>query len=296
MDFSIRASAMNKGVEQRFPQLEVVRHLRKDSAATVAGLVVAGIALAAVLAPILAPYPYDTQDLSQTLAHPTSNHLLGTDQYGRDLLSRLIFGARVSMTVAISAVVLETVLGIAIGAFSAYYRGWVDMVFMRIADVLFAFPHLLFAVLLAGILGPGLVNVVIALSLVGWPAMARTVRGEILWIKEREFVDAARALGADDRRIILRHLIPNTVHLVVVRTTLGVGVVIMAEATLSFLGVGVPSPMPSWGLMISESFKYLRSYPELTLFPGIALSVTVLAFNFFGEGLADAMDPHRRAR
>ena len=194
----------------------------------------------------------------------------------------------------IVTVLAEVVLGGVLGGIAGYAGGRLDEWLMRLTDMMLAFPALLLALLLAAILGPGTGTVVAALALAGWPAMARTVRGEILSLKEREFVVAARAQGASAARVLLRHLLQNTVHLIVVRATLDVGPIILTEATLSFLGLGVQRPMPSWGVLIADSFQYLQSAPALAVIPCVTLSVTILALNFVGEGLAEAMDPSMR--
>jgi peptide/nickel transport system permease protein len=224
----------------------------------------------------------------------STTNFLGTDNFGRDLFSRLLHAVRVSYAIGFAAVGVEVVVGCLIGAVAAYRGGWLDSLMMRTADILFAFPPLLLAILLTGILGPSIPNIVLAIGISSWPAMARTVRAEVLILRQREFVEAARALGASDGRLILRHLLPNTLHIVAVRATLGIGVAIMAEATLSFLGLGIQSPMPSLGSMISEGYKYLRSQPYLLIEPAAVLSLLVVAFNFAGEGLADSLDPARR--
>jgi ABC-type dipeptide/oligopeptide/nickel transport system permease subunit len=193
--------------------------------------------------------------------------------------------------VGVVTVLAEVLLGGLLGGIAGYAGGALDEWLMRLTDMMLAFPALLLALLLAAILGPGAITVIVALTLAGWPAMARTVRGEVLSLKEREFVVAARAQGAGAARVLLRHLLRNTVHLIVVRATLDIGPVILTEATLSFLGLGVQRPMPSWGVLIADSFQYLQSAPALAVVPCIALSVTILALNFVGEGAAEAMDP-----
>jgi ABC-type dipeptide/oligopeptide/nickel transport system permease subunit len=266
----------------------------RDRAALLAALVLAVVVGGALALPEVLPYHYDQQNLDRTFQGPSARHLLGTDQYGRDLLTRLAYGGRISLAVGLGTVAAAVVVGTALGGLAGYLGGAVDEWIMRATDVLFAFPALLLALLLAAILGPGASCVVVALTLAVWPAMARTVRGEILSLKEREFVLAARAQGAPTRRVLTRHLLLNVVHLVVVRATLDIGPVILTEATLSFLGVGVQRPIPSWGVLIADSFQSLQSFPYLTIVPCLALSVTILALNFLGEGLAEALDPRFR--
>jgi ABC-type dipeptide/oligopeptide/nickel transport system permease subunit len=256
-----------------------------------AALVLALIVGASLVLPEVLPYRYDQQSLDHTFERPTGGHWLGTDQYGRDLLVRLAQGGRISLFVGMVTVLAEVLLGGFLGGIAGYAGGRLDEWLMRLTDMMLAFPALLLALLLAAILGPGTGTVVAALALAGWPAMARTVRGEILSLKEREFVVAARAQGASAVRVLLRHLLQNTVHLIVVRATLDIGPIILTEATLSFLGLGVQRPMPSWGVLIADSFQYLQSAPALAVIPCVTLSVTILALNFVGEGAAEAMDP-----
>ena len=240
------------------------------------------------------PYRYDQQSLDHTFEGPTARHWLGTDQYGRDLLTRLAHGGRISLVVGVVTVLAEILLGGVLGGIAGYAGGVLDEWLMRLTDMMLAFPALLLALLLAAMLGPGALTVVVALTLAGWPAMARTVRGEILALKGREFVVAARAQGASAPRILLRHLALNTVHLIVVRATLDIGPIILTEATLSFLGLGVQRPTPSWGVLIADSFQYLQTAPALAIIPCVTLSAAILALNFVGEGLAEAMDPSVR--
>ena len=227
---------------------------------------------------------------------PSPAHALGTDNFGRDVLSRVAFGARVSLTVALAAVAAEIVVGTLWGTFAGLAGGQPDIWMMRAVDLLIAFPALLLAILITGILGPSLLNIAIALTMTAWPAMARVVRSEVVGLRERDFVEAARAAGARPERIVLRHLLPNVLHLVAARSTLDASAIILAEAALSFVGVGVQPPTPSWGLMINEAFPYLRSEPYLLAAPAAFLSLTVISLNVFGEAVADAFDPHRRRR
>jgi ABC-type dipeptide/oligopeptide/nickel transport system permease subunit len=269
----------------------LLRAARRDRATSLAALALALVVGASVLLPEVLPYRYDQQSLDHTFEGPTGRHWLGTDQYGRDLLVRLAQGGRISLFVGLVTVLAEVLLGGFLGGIAGYAGGRLDEWLMRLTDMMLAFPALLLALLLAAILGPGTGTVVAALALAGWPAMARTVRGEILSLKEREFVVAARAQGASAARVLLRHLLQNTVHLIVVRATLDIGPIILTEATLSFLGLGVQRPMPSWGVLIADSFQYLQSAPALAIIPCATLSVTILALNFVGEGAAEAMDP-----
>jgi ABC-type dipeptide/oligopeptide/nickel transport system permease subunit len=268
-----------------------LRALKRDRTTVLAGILVALIVAGSLILPAVLPYRYNQQSLDHTFEGPSRQHWLGTDQYGRDLLTRLAQGGRISLVVGVVTVLAEVLLGGFLGGIAGYAGGMLDEWLMRLTDMMLAFPALLLALLLAAILGPGALTVIVALTLAGWPAMARTVRGEVLSLKEREFVVAARAQGAGAARILLRHLLRNTVHLIVVRATLDIGPIILTEATLSFLGLGVQRPMPSWGVLIADSFQYLQSAPALAIVPCIALSVTILALNFVGEGAAEAMDP-----
>jgi peptide/nickel transport system permease protein len=271
-----------------------LRAFGRDRVAVVAAVLLVGVVAGALALPELLPYRYDQQDLDRTFQGPSPRHLLGTDQYGRDLLARLAYGGRLSLLVGGGTVLAAVLVGGLLGGLAGYVGGALDELVMRLTDILFAFPALLLAILLAAILGPGIANVVIALTLATWPPMARTVRAEVLSLKARDFVSAAVAQGAGPGRILVRHLLRNTVHLVVVRATLDIGPIILTEATLSFLGIGVQRPIPSWGVLIADSFQHLQSFPALAVIPCAVLSLTILALNFFGEGLAEAMDPGLR--
>jgi peptide/nickel transport system permease protein len=272
------------------------RFVRRDPFAAAAACCLLSIVAMALAAGSVTVYAYDKQDLDTILRSPSGAHLLGTDNFGRDVLSRVAFGARISLTVALIAVAAEVVVGTLWGTFAGLSGGRVDALMMRVVDLLIAFPSLLLAILITGIFGPSLVNIIVALMMTAWPAMARVVRSEVLALREREFVEAARAVGSTEGRIVGRHLLPNVFHLVAARSTLDISAIILAEAALSFVGVGVQPPRPSWGLMINEAFPYLRSQPSLLAFPAVFLSLTVISLNVFGEALADALDPHRMRR
>lgn len=269
---------------------------RRDPLAALAAgclLLIGGMAIAA---PYLTRYTYDRQDLDATLQGPSRAHLLGTDNFGRDQLTRIAFGARISLAVAAIAVGAEVLVGTLWGITAGLSGGRVDAWMMRVVDLLIAFPSLLLAILITGIFGPSLINIIVALVTTAWPGMARVVRSEVVSLRERDFVEAARAAGAATARIMRRHLLPNVLHLVAARSTLDTSAIILIEASLSFVGVGVQPPRPSWGLMINEAFPYLRSQPYLLIMPAVFLSLTVISLNMFGEALADALDPHRRRR
>ena len=270
------------------------RVLRRDWPAAVAAALLSALALAAVGAPYLTRYTYDRQDLDHTFQGPRAQHWLGTDLYGRDLLTRILYGARVSLAVGGSAVAVESIVGVTWGTVAGFAGGRLDGVLMRVVDLFIAFPSLLLAVLVTGIFGASLVNIVVALTMTAWPAMARTIRSEVVALRERDYVEAARALGATSVRILRRHLVPNVMHLLAARATLDVSALILIEATLSFIGIGVQPPQPSWGLMISDSFQYLQSHPYLVIVPATALSLTVVCFNVVGESLGEWLDPRLR--
>jgi ABC-type dipeptide/oligopeptide/nickel transport system permease subunit len=264
----------------------------KKPTAVIALVYIIILVLVALFASKLAPFAYELQNYDVVRANPgTPGHLLGTDLLGRDVLSRMIYGTQVSVSVAGVVLLVETTVGITLGSLAGYYGGWIDMVIMRLTDIMFAFPDLLLAILIMGIRGPGIGNLFFAMSVVAWPGLARLVRGQVLALKESEFVQAARSLGTSDSRIILRHLIPNVMSPVLVSATQGLAGVILAEASLSFLGIGVRPPFPSWGSMINNMMEMVYSQPILLIGPSVILATTVLAFNFLGDGLRDALDP-----
>jgi ABC-type dipeptide/oligopeptide/nickel transport system permease subunit len=266
------------------------RFLRRPMA--VAGLVVVFVfVVVAILAPWLAPYDASTTDFNSLLAHSSSRHLLGTDELGRDELSRLIWGARASIQAGVLATVLAMVVAVPIGLVAGYYRGWIDPVIARLTDVLLAFPFLILAVGLAAILGPSLTNATIALGVAAMPGLIRIARGEALALREEDFVPAAVANGASDRTIIFRHILPNMANTLIVQATLTIPGAIIGEAVLSFLGLGVQPPTPSWGTMLQDAQSYLAQAPRLAVYPGLAIVIVALAFNVLGDGLRDTFDP-----
>jgi ABC-type dipeptide/oligopeptide/nickel transport system permease subunit len=270
--------------------------LVRDRLAAACAVFLLIVVLLAVAAPFVTRYAYDAQDLDALFGAPGAAHWFGTDQFGRDSFTRIAYGARVSLSVGFAAVACESLLGMTWGTLAGYYGGAVDHVLMRIVDLLIGFPTILLAILITGIFGPSLTNIVIALVLTAWPGTARTIRSEVVAIRERDYVDGARALGATTLRILARHLVPNVVHLLIVRATLDVSTLVLAEATLSFIGIGVQPPRPSWGQMIYESFQYLDAHPLLLVFPAAALSLTVVGFNIVGEFLSRALDPRYATR
>jgi peptide/nickel transport system permease protein len=245
----------------------------------------------AALAPVVAPYSPGATDFNSLLAHSSSKHLLGTDELGRDELSRLIWGARASIQAGFLATMLAMVVAIPIGLTAGYYRGWVDTVIARITDVLLAFPFIILAVGLAAILGPSLRNATIAIGVAAMPGLIRISRGETLALREEDFVPAAIANGANDLTIIFRHILPNMTNTLLVQATLTIPGAIIGEAVLSFLGLGVQPPTPSWGVMLQDAQSYLSQAPRLAVYPGLAIVVASLAFNVLGDGLRDIFDP-----
>jgi len=248
----------------------------------------------ALFAPLLAPRDPLSQNLDQDLIASSWQHPLGTDKLGRDLLSRIIYGGRVSLLVGIATVTLSLAIGVTIGSFSGYFGGWIDQLLMRLVDVLMAFPGILLAIAFTAVLGPGLDHVIIALCLIGWTGYARLVRGEILSLRERDFIHAARALGCQPKRVILRHLLPNLLPPLLIQATFGLAAAIVAEGSLSFLGLGVEPPTPSWGSMLNDGRQFLLVAPHLTTYPGLALMITVLALNLVGDALQERLETRNR--
>jgi peptide/nickel transport system permease protein len=256
------------------------------------GLVIVLVAvLAALVGPALSPYNPAAQELARRLEPPTLSHPFGLDELGRDILARLLAGARISLLVGLAVVSVSSVVGMLVGSIAGYFGGRVDDVISRVVDVLMAFPGILLAIALVAVLGPSLTNVVLALSVIGWVGYARLVRGQALRARELDFVQAARALGAGSPRVVLRHVLPTAFPAVVVQATLGMAGAIIAEASLSFLGLGVQPPTPSWGTMLDAGRAHLFDAPHLTIFPGLAIALLVLGFNFLGDGLRDRVDP-----
>jgi peptide/nickel transport system permease protein len=266
------------------------RILRRPLA--VAGLVIAVIfVLMAIFAPVLAPYAPGKSDFSAPLAGPSSKHLLGTDDLGRDILSRVIWGARASMQAGVFSTLLAMLVAVPIGLVAGYYRGWIDPVISRITDVLLAFPFLIIAVGLAAILGPSLTNATLALGIAAIPALVRITRGETLALREEDYVRAAITNGATDRTILFRHILPNMTGTLIVQATVTIPTAIIGESLLSFLGLGVQPPTPSWGVMLSAAQPFIDQAPRLVIVPGLAVFLATLSFNLLGDGLRDVLDP-----
>jgi len=259
-------------------------------------IIIGATAVAAVIGPWLTPFDPASQELPLRLAGPTAGHPFGLDELGRDILARVLAGARISFAVGLAVVSVSASVGTLLGATAGYFGGMTDDLISRVIDILLAFPGLLLAIALVAVLGPSLANVLLALTVIGWVGYARLVRGQVLRAREFEYVQAARALGASTPRILWRHVIPSAIPAVVVQATLGMAGAIIGEAALSFLGLGVQPPTPSWGTMLNGGRAHLLDAPHLTIFPGVAIALLVLGFNFVGDGLRDLADPKQARR
>jgi ABC-type dipeptide/oligopeptide/nickel transport system permease subunit len=293
------------------PWREAFGRLIRNKLAIVGLILVILLLFCGIFGPFIAPWPYQVQDLAAVQANgnrplpPLSpNHILGTDQLGRDLLSRLLDGARISITVAFVVQAVIIFIGVPVGALAGWFGGRTDNALMRLTDVIYAFPDILFIILLSvafrdTVVGQsldGLLLVFIAIGLVGWVTVARLTRGQMLALKETEFVEAARAIGVSDRKIVTRHLLPNGMGPIIVAITLGIPVAILAEATLAYIGIGVQPPRASWGSLISEGQKFIRSEPHLVVFPAVFIALALIGFTFLGDGLRDALDPKLKGK
>ena len=275
----------------------VLRRLARDhKISIVSAMVIVLFVLGAILAPVLTPYAYDSVNLSERLAAPSLEHLFGTDEAGRDILTRMLYGSRVSLLIGIVPTLLSVVVGTLIGMIAGYHGGKVDTVIMRVADIVMSFPTMLLAMVVMYTLGGGTANVFLTMVLVGWAAVARVVRAETLKLKESEYVEAARIIGVRRARIILRHILPNCLPTVIVLFTLEIPSSILTESSLSFLGMGVQPPSASWGLMVSAGREFLYHAPWLCFAPCLAIMAIVLAFNYLGDGLRDVLDPHLQSQ
>lgn len=270
------------------------RRLRRRRSAMAGAVILLALGLAAVFAPVVSPHSPTIGNLADAFAPPGRRFLMGTDHVGRDVLSRVIFGARISLTVGLVVQVTALVVGTAFGLLAGYYGGWMDDTVSAVTVTLQAFPGILLAIAVVAMLGPGIYNVFLALGLVAWPSIARLVRGQTLALKEQQFVESARAIGASGPRILRRHILPNCMGPLIVVVTLGVGGAILSEAALGFLGLGVQPPVPSWGSMLAAGRARMATAPWLTIFPGLAIFVTVLSLNMLGDGLRDVLDPRLR--
>jgi peptide/nickel transport system permease protein len=272
------------------------RHWRRIPGLALTGVVLLVIfVVCAVFAPVLAPHDPAQLDLNARLMPPSAGHFFGTDELGRDIFSRTIYGARISLTVAVCVVFLSLAVGLVAGALAGFYGGWLDAAInIYVMNAFMALPGILLAIAFVAFLGPGLWNLIFALSIGGWVGYARLVRAQVMAVKEREFVEAARALGAGDLRILVRHILPNIVQPLIVQAAIGMAGAVLAEATLSFLGLGIPPPAASWGSMLNDARSHLFESPHMVAFPAVAVMLCVLSFNFIGDALRDRMDPRTR--
>ncbi len=273
----------------------VLQHVTSQPLAALGALLLAAFLFAAIFAPLLAPANPTTIDLNHRLAPPSAAHWLGADELGRDILSRILYGARLSLTVAVSVVACSLLLGIVLGGIAGYYGGVLDTTLnIFVMNAFLALPGILLAIAFVAFLGPGMINLILALSIGGWVGYARLVRAQVLAVREREFVEAARAQGAGDVRIFVRHIFPNMVQPLIVQAAIGMAGAVLAEATLSFLGLGIPPPAASWGSMLNDARSHLFDAPHLVIFPALAVMLCVLSFNFLGDALRDYLDPRTR--
>jgi len=257
-------------------------------------VIIVVLIIAAIFAPLLAPYDPYQQDLKSALQHPNAAHWLGTDEIGRDVLSRLIYGTRTSLMVGVVAVGVAALIGVTLGLISGYFGGWLDTIVMRVIDALMAIPGLVLALVFAAMLGGGLLNIMIAIGIAMVPTYCRLMRGQVLSVKQSDFILAAHSLGSNDIRIMLRHILPNCLPPLIVLITLQLGMAILTEAGLSYIGIGIAPPGAAWGSMVNEGYKFLQINPVLSFAPGMSIMLVVLAFNLVGDGLRDALDPRLR--
>ncbi|MDR1508687.1 MAG: ABC transporter permease [Synergistaceae bacterium] len=270
------------------------RRLKKNKLALVGLVILIALISCALFANVLAPYSYAKQELKNSFKAPSWSHPFGTDEYGRDILSRCIYGARISLVVGFIAVGISIVVGVVFGSIAGYFGHLTDNVIMRAMDVLMAIPQMLLAIAIAAALGPGLFNLMIAVGIANTPSYARLVRASVLSIKDHEFIEAARAIGTNDFMIIVKHVLPNCVAPIIVQATVGVALAILTAASLSFIGLGIQPPEPEWGSMLSSGRYYIRDNWNMTLFPGLAIAITIFSLNVLGDGLRDALDPKLR--
>jgi peptide/nickel transport system permease protein len=283
---------MNEETEVKVNQIsELWRRLKRNRAAIAGGIIVLLFVFMAILAPLISPHPPNEGDLTKRLKPPSGEHLLGTDPLGRDLLSRVIHGARISLQIQIVSVSIALVIGTLLGMIGGYYGGKLDHLLMRLMDILLAFPGIFLAISIIAVLGPGLTNLMLAAGIYSIPQFARIVRGSILSLKEKEFIEAARAVGENDLNILFRYLLPNSMAPIIIQTTLRMATVLLTASGLSFLGLGVQPPTAEWGAMLSNARAYLITAPHVAMVPGLAIMLVVMGFNLFGDGLRDSLDP-----
>ena len=287
----LKAAERVMGKKSRSYFVDAMMRLRKNRAAMVCLGIILLFVLVALTAQWIAPYDPYAIDLKNILQDPSPKHWMGTDEQGRDIFSRILYGTRISLAVGLVSQIISTTLGVVLGSIAGYYGGKIDMLISRLMEIFSAFPDLLFAIGIMFVLGPGIINIFIALGILGWVGTARLVRSQVLQIKEMEYVAAAKSSGATSFWLITRHMIPNCISTIIILITMGIPGAIMSEASLSFLGLGVHPPTASWGSMINTGRIYILSNPTYSIFPGIAIIILVLAFNIFGDGLRDALDP-----
>ena len=276
------------GIEEREP---FSKKLFSNKGAVFGTIVISIFILTAIFAPYLAPYKYDFMNMPNMLTGPGANNLLGTDEFGRDILSRIIYGSRISLVVGFGAVSISMLIGIVLGAIAGYFGGAIDYIISGITDIAWSLPVTLLAIAFVAALGPSLTNLIIAIAMISWAGFTRVVRGQFLSLRESEFIQAAQVLGMSNTRIILKHMLPNALAPVIVLVTMEIPKVIIIESSLSFLGLGVQPPTPSWGSIMSAGRSYIMDAPWIIIFPGIAMALLVLGFNFFGDALRDTLDP-----
>ena len=291
------AVSVSKKYAKRSQMAEIWRNLKKNKGAVIGLVLIVLLILLAVCAPLLYDYDRDivAQNIRERLQGPSLRHPFGTDEYGRDIMARVIWGTRYSLPIGFIATIVAILLGVTMGAVAGYYGGWVENVLMRFGDIFASIPHILLAIVVVSALGQSATNLMIAVGITSTPAFIRVSRAAVLTVRNQEYVEAARAIGMKNWKIILKHIIPNALSPIVVQTTLRVGSAIISASALSFLGLGIPAPAPEWGTMLSAGRKFIRDYSYMTLFPGLAIMVTVLALNMLGDGLRDAMDPKMKS-
>jgi len=287
----IQKENVTEDAKKRSQWLEVWRRLKQNKSAMLGLAIIMVLILSALFADIIAPFGIDDQNLMNALQKPNSTHWFGTDNFGRDIFSRVVHGSRISLQVGFIAVGIAMITGGILGAIAGYYGGRLDNFIMRMMDILLAIPSILLAISIVAALGPGLSNVMIAVGISSIPSYSRIVRASVLTLKDQEFVEAARAVGANDVRIIGRHIIPNSMAPIIVQATLGVAGAILSAAGLSFIGLGIQPPTPEWGAMLSSGRQFIRDYPHMTAFPGLVIMITIFGLNLLGDGLRDALDP-----
>ena len=270
---------------------EVFHRMKKSNLAMLGLAIIIILVLTAIFEDYIAPYDYSTNDLKNQFAKPSKQHLFGADEFGRDIFSRIVYGSRISLQVGFISVGIALVFGVTLGALAGFYGGKVDIILMRFIDILQSLPDILMAIAIMAVLGPGLSNLMIAVGLAAIPGYAKIVRSSVLSIKDNEFIEAAKANGSSDIRIIFKHIIPNCLAPIIVQATLGVAYAIINAAGLSFIGLGLEPPTPEWGAMLSGGRAYIRDYPHMTIFPGLAIMIVIFALNVLGDGLRDALDP-----